>query len=213
MSRETRFFGEHWTRFDRYEIRDWYIRPAPDARKVQYDPWSAYAPQKGKTATERPYHSLLKLVDSLERRPEPTDPLGQEHLEEILDWCRQNGLLGVLPHRVEMATFAKGSGTRFRDRIRFQRTTQGWQYSEPILDRSRVPEPGIFIQYLGSFTVRFETDSQTWATFFPDITGEPKVYPLPGSDEFWAEYGGTGRGIPGRRPEAQKGNRRAARAR
>jgi len=35
----------------------------------------------------------------------------------------------------------------------------------------------------------FEPASETWATFFPDILGEHKVYPMPLTDEFWAEYG------------------------
>ncbi len=189
MKREAKFFGDLWTRFDRYEIRDGYIRPAPNARKVEYEPWSDYAPPKGKTGTERPYHSLVKLVERLERRPDPFKPLGQEHDEEILHWCREHGLLGVLLHRVEMATFVQAPGTGFGPRIRFQRTTRGWQCSEPIFDLKGIPDPGVVIRDLGSFNWRIEPESETWATFFPDISGEHKVYPTPTSDEFWAQYG------------------------
>jgi len=94
-----------WWRFDAYEIRAGYIRPALGAKLMDYNPWIEY--NKNRTPSDQsprrvPYHSLLELVSTLFAQPRLTND-GEKLL---LDWCVRHGLLGVLLQRTSFLTLA-----------------------------------------------------------------------------------------------------------
>src|ERR1035438_9429280 len=100
---QQKIFADYWFRFDRYEIKGGYIRPAPGAKLSQYEPWRTFGAPKGKIGIKQPYEPLLALAKLLD--PDPSD-VGSVRAAEnadhlILEWCSQNGLLGILLHRVE----------------------------------------------------------------------------------------------------------------
>src|SRR5688572_1075878 len=107
-----------WSRFDRYEIRDGYIRPVPGAPYERYDPWEAYHASLVATpgvlesaGAPSPYASLLDLLREVQKevtfslaapgRPYTISPKGEQ---AIVAWCQTYGLLGILPQLVQMVT-------------------------------------------------------------------------------------------------------------
>ena len=52
-----------WRRFNRYEVREGYVRPAEGAELAMYDPWEDYLRGWAKQRNPvPPYRSLLELV-------------------------------------------------------------------------------------------------------------------------------------------------------
>ena len=84
-----------WWKFTRYELKDGYIRPAPDATLSAYDPWSEPPP-----GADTAYASLANLVPR-ERDASDNGTVSPHTAAAVLAWCQQYGLLGVLPQRVE----------------------------------------------------------------------------------------------------------------
>src|SRR5258707_715257 len=109
-----------WWRWSHYVIQAEYIRPAPGARLIRYDPLKIWVetrpPAKSSNqqeSHEAPYQSLLRLLGELRYdspdddpestfRPQDVDlPCGtivrltEESEEKLLKWCAQYGLLGV----------------------------------------------------------------------------------------------------------------------
>jgi hypothetical protein len=91
-----------WWRFDRYEIEDEFIGPAPGAAVQEYSPWDAYHETESQRRTVEPaYVPLLELArkiayrgqDRLRPRYVPTP----EKADLIREWCGEHGLLGILP--------------------------------------------------------------------------------------------------------------------
>jgi hypothetical protein len=85
-------FGGKWERFDRYEVKDGQIQHVEGSRLSSYEPWDAYRTPNGKEAVQQPYHSLLDLINRVDR--------GEMDLNDrdlaIAEWCGRHGLLGVL---------------------------------------------------------------------------------------------------------------------
>lgn len=188
MTRTTKLFGELWTRFERYEIVDGYIRPAPKARQQEYDPWEDYEPLRGKASTVRPYHSLIALSERIEGRDDPFRPLEQEYQDQIVSWCESNGLLGILLHRTEMVTLPQDPKEHLPKTVRYLRTTRGWQTVETLFEWPPSSEfAGVLLRDIGSVRWHVEPLSQTWAEFFPDVA-ERQEYLMPRSPEFWTHY-------------------------
>jgi hypothetical protein len=103
--------GGLWWRFDRYEVRAGYIRPAPGASLQEYDPWQEFGPNRTHSRRDvaPPYQSLLALLDAVSIQPGSSEtPLGFTPKSEtkVLNWCANHGLLGVLPHRVQSVTLS-----------------------------------------------------------------------------------------------------------
>ena len=99
-----------WWRFDRYDIRDGYIRPEPGAKLERYDPWANYRAARGRGRdTDPPFQSLLRLLKRVVIRP-----TGREHLYAltpdsktmVISWCEKYGLLGVLIQRAQAVALA-----------------------------------------------------------------------------------------------------------
>jgi hypothetical protein len=110
-----------WWKFDKYEIRNGYIRPASDARLSEYDPWAKYDQSKRFKDVGPPYLDILKLNTQIgetfpfrlgggivELRPGDNRTIKLSPTVEagLLAWCSHYGLLGVLPHEFHSATLA-----------------------------------------------------------------------------------------------------------
>ena len=97
-----------WFRFDQYEVRDGYIRPAPGANLERYDPWQEYF--QGWEREKRPVQPYLSLDELLKRldfdRSRYPLPLTPESEVEVATWCAKHGLLGLLPHTVQGVVLA-----------------------------------------------------------------------------------------------------------
>jgi predicted RNA-binding Zn ribbon-like protein len=167
-------FGvSRWWKFDQYAIEDGYIRPAPGASLGAFDPWTAH--QDGATP---PYIQLVRLVSEL-----PRDPLVKHHdasgelRSGVLDWCRRNGLLGLLLHEVSSARLGDWA---------VQRGSTGWS-------QSYFPwEPGPYEppwgEVFGESVIgeHFYQSEDYWKKFFPGRVDGFQMLPL--SDEFWSAY-------------------------
>ena len=118
-----------WWRFDRYVIRDGYVRPAARAKLHRYDPWKAFwqfrndarglrqptrrvqlgAPLSPSDWEHPPYKTLSELIQRV--RSESSEPAeaverSPELQRTITTWCAKYGLLGIFPHRASSVTFS-----------------------------------------------------------------------------------------------------------
>jgi hypothetical protein len=90
-----------WWRFSAYEVVAGVIRPARQARLEEYDPWVLYTSSRSGEETVPPYQSLVNLLRSTRFRPfEDGFVLDAESEGELLAWCDEFGLLGILPQRI-----------------------------------------------------------------------------------------------------------------
>lgn len=98
----------YWWRAEEYVIRDGYIRPAPGARFVRYDPWEHYrfARLHGKQEDPAPYQELLGLTDIRFVYRKGGFEAEPDDARRVLEWCNRYGLLGVLLHRVREVRLA-----------------------------------------------------------------------------------------------------------
>ena len=175
-----------WWRFDRYQVRDGYIRPAPRASLEQYDPWKAYWNQ-----TQVPASALVDLVQNVEPKhfldpwPPTWKPTHDQEFE-IARFCEQYGLLGTLLH--ELLSIRLGPHM-------LARTPNGWE------ERGYFYEAGEehYVEI-----VKMEMDGQAttsnekgdWYRYFPHISREEQdrlehewsAPPVPPSTEFWQAY-------------------------
>jgi hypothetical protein len=117
MTRQTQLWSGSWWRFSRYELRGNSIVPAENASIECYDPWDTYLSSR-RQGTPAPYQQLLGLTamrgvvfdqsssewaveERYRDRGETAwdDFLTPSTEREILSWCSQFGLLGILPHK------------------------------------------------------------------------------------------------------------------
>ena len=200
-------FAGQWWKFTRYELKDGYIRPAPDATLSEYDPWSEPPP-----GADTAYASLANLV------PRGWDAgdngtVSPDTAAAVLAWCQQYGLLGVLLRRVEKVvlqawtenegvTPQEWNGTEERwypdqIQVQFRRNSKGWQRApkrDAIVEGKSPPHDpvGVILHPIdGSDEMVFEQFGLTWAPFFPSVPSdqwESYRYPKPLTQEFWALY-------------------------
>jgi hypothetical protein len=199
-----------WWRFSRYEIRDGYIRPAPNARLRRYDPWKIWVETRpvgrrsdGAEPGPTPYRALLEMIKALEYRvvgdgspdftPAQADmlvgPLTEDSESRILEWCARYGLLGILPHRVLQVVFSPRDGVQ----LEYARIGIGWTVIEREQRNPSLPivAPHAIVQPLSGTGLETELLSKTWARFFPDIAAKSQssfAYPQPLTDSFWKIY-------------------------
>lgn len=170
-----KFFPDRWLRFERYEIRDGYIRPIGTPR--HYWPWEGFRAPERKKAIERPYGELVRLADSIPPGTTPSD----SQLDEITHWCEQHGLLAILLHRCESVILPSDSKVYV---AKYERETKGWR-------AVRTPDArftcGAWMRDVGRFNSRFEPLSENWMRYFPDVS-RPQNLPPPFSEPFWREY-------------------------
>ena len=212
----------HWWRFDSYEMKDGYLRPRQGARLHAYDPWELFRDSRKARGADPPYQVLLNLVQglSLEPRPGPGQLLelapGDE--EQIVGWCQQFGLLGLLPHQTMLASLTPRLESLQEDpkvlvptQFHYCRTVEGWVTWDqtaaiprlqnqpkkagtpiPVPERSKSFAPvGAMFRPLHEQLYQHKPLSQTWGPFFPDGSGdvaESYPYPAPLTKEFWLTY-------------------------
>lgn len=129
-----------WWRFERYELRDGLICPAPGAKLEQYSPWDGFN-MASPSRSEEPYQRFLGLIDDLKFEPEANGSVRPTADSEarLLAWCSEFGLLGVLVHeaihvslapRWRPSNFIKGARGELAlspDARTFSRVGGGWQ--------------------------------------------------------------------------------------
>jgi hypothetical protein len=168
--RDKNLFPDWWWRFDRYEIHQGYIRPAPGAAVETYSPWELYKVPAKKEAITQPYHTLFRLTE-----------MGQPERErELLSWCSKFGLLGVLLHRSESVSVPGSRGL-----ATYTREVGGWR---ALTDFSADAGASCaLVRSLGEYQPTPQPVGQTWGPFFPGLSN-PSDYPPPFSEDFWREY-------------------------
>ncbi len=200
-----------WPCFDRYEVRDGYIRPAPDATLRFDDPWTDYRRTANVPGTGRPpYGALVDLVNTFQLEPAagpgPLRVPTAATAERLAAWCGQHGLLGVLLQRVQMVTLAPRydcpSPAERGIAIcqdQYTRTSRGWTQSRRSGRRARHARAGTsvpaqevprnwptahaVVQDLCTGAWQVERLSTTWGRFVINDTD-----PAPLSDAFWRAY-------------------------
>jgi hypothetical protein len=194
-------FADRWYRFDRYQILDGYIRPAPNAELIPYEPWKDFRTLVGKEGIKQPYESLVHLVRKVEGDRSNARSIRLQGASEdcLLEWCSQHGLLGLLLSRIETADLhtedraappeLKVDGS-VRQSTRFVRTNRGWSHFTllPLHD----VKPGVYLRSkLSDFEITFESLSSSWGPYFPDVPVDKRdeyQYPMPFTAEFWMQY-------------------------
>src|SRR5690242_9748820 len=182
-----------WWRFDRYQIKDSSIQPAPGARLEWYDPWAEFGTSRKYNDVPPPYQSLLRLAPELRpqapRFPDRVAPAAQE---SIVEWCQKYGPLGVLLSQWEAVTLAaqRGEAAQFTSTryVRaFGQQIYEIQSSGDFGDR----KPSVLLHGLDDLTLVEEPLDQTWSKFFPGVEGAKRKsypYPPPYTDEFCQLY-------------------------
>ena len=196
-----------WWKFTRYELKDGYIRPAPDATLSEYDPWSEPPP-----GADTAYASLANLVPRGWNAGN-NGTVSPDTAAAVLAWCQQYGLLGVLLQRIEKvvlqawtedekAILQEWNGTeeerdRYQIRVQFRRNPRGWQ---PVIEQDVIVEgespphdrAGVMLHPIDdSVEMVFEPFGKTWARFFPSVPHDQREsyrYPVPLTQKFWALY-------------------------
>ncbi len=176
-----------WWRFSDYLIRDGLILPSPGATLESYDPWEGYAAAQRRGATaETPYQSLVRLVAEVDFQV--GGRLRPEGRAAILAWCRQYGLLGLLPHYYDLLP----AGVDLVDDRRFY-----WSYVWDAGEWEKVTDSEMPWMYrstewapLGNrVSVAKEEDLLRFFPRLPHAAGNELDLPEPLSHEFWEQYG------------------------
>lgn len=107
---EDTVFEGKWWRFDAYEIRDGYIRPAEGAALRTDEPLANFQVTRAERKeargpeTKPPYVSLINAIEKVEYGDNGLLVPSAE--QSLLEWCQAHGLLGLLTHEVQQASFA-----------------------------------------------------------------------------------------------------------
>lgn len=193
-----------WLRFNRYEVQDKCIVPAPKARRVLYDPWSA---------TPRPYEAL---ADVLAARDSP-HLVGEqpEVVAKVLAWCNRYGLLGTLLNRTAMLTLAprwersrhlKALKMNAIQQLTYSKICGGWQTQlTESVEGTQQPAGQVPSQWpsgartahaliapIEGGAAEFESLDRTWGHHFPRVPEylrQEYNYPAPQTPAFWKGYG------------------------
>lgn len=177
-----------WWRFDRYEIRDGHVVPAPGAVLEEYSFFDELERSKqemekgtrGRWDGPAPHVEFANLSDD----------------ESILAWVHRFGLLGILPHLMRQARFSNGVVftknwiTGGWDADPDLTTTEGFEALAAVRNEGATlygrPPGMVTMAYWdgGEHTVPAERE---FGRYF--LGGVPKNgYPKPLSEEFWHYY-------------------------
>lgn len=91
--------GSFWPRFSAYAVTKTpllMIRPTVDATLDPYDPWKADRAADGEE--ERPYKQLMRIAQRVRSRGGARLDMARRDRQQVEQWVRSNGLLGILPH-------------------------------------------------------------------------------------------------------------------
>ena len=203
-----------WRRWSAYEIRNGVILPGSGAALDRYAPWDFYTYNPKQKSEERyPYLELVHLADRATSQQWKVDALTDEQEGEIVSWCASNGLLGVLPHRVEHVFLQPRWASRLHEPDIVQPTQVSFhkrhRWAEmramgpgeggvegALVDDAHLAglftAPGVLLRDLDRPFYRMEPFGQTWSDYFPSIPSseiERFAYPAPLKDSFWEIYG------------------------
>jgi hypothetical protein len=185
--------GEWW-RFNRYEIKDGVIQPAPDAHLEWYDPWAPFRETKKYKDVPSPYQGLLQVVAKLDfTSPGRLSRLTDASQRTVLDWCQRNGLLGVLLARWEALTLAPQPSGGF-DFVSIRYVRAYGQVVEQIRSKGDdvgTWEPNVLLHGLNDVRLVEESPEKTWRQFFPTVSRARAYayqYPSPYTEEFCRLY-------------------------
>jgi len=156
MAEDYRLNLRPWCCFSKYEIKGGCIQPTKKAKLKTYDPWNVYEEErKNRKGRRTPYESLIELIGSLtfQVTDEKLYELTPKSESNLLHWCSQYGLLGILPHRSLMARLVPRWDTIHPDDtgdllFPFQdtliRTNTGWKHvgSAKVVGESALPLRG-----------------------------------------------------------------------
>lgn len=191
------FFADRWYRFNRYEIKGDYIRPAAGAELISYEPWKIFRSPEGKEGIKQPYEPLLQLARNIDLDYD-TVRLLEGGEDRILEWCAQHGALGLLLHQVETVILSPEERiVPFSRRPRlmstkYSRTNSGWSTERVLPAPFSAERPGVYLRReLAGFGLKFEVLSKTWGSYFPDVPRDEQdkfQYPMPFTPEFWWRY-------------------------
>jgi hypothetical protein len=224
MQRTARSFDVSggWTRWSRYELRNGRLRPAEGAELIRYDPWADFRANEGKYRTIRqPYQKLLQLGHDLTAAESKGARISigqfsgaQNEMDQlILDWCNENGLLGLLPtfgHTIRLP-FQKISLRRGRrsqqalQQMIYKRSGGTWRAEQHVLLTSWafLEDPRLRGRPLGPGYIWYDWETQRYEDlvlgqledFFEQAidsspSRKPKAFipPRPGSEDFWTHY-------------------------
>jgi hypothetical protein len=147
---ETRVRGAWWRHREYVFGRGGVIRPVDGAQPHAYDPWAGYElrpllprPKGKKLSLPRPYLSLATLVSELEFADDAVgyfQALSAKSRAHVLQWHRDNGPLGVLPHRLLEAAICSEtlSPADPPDTVFVRTTSRGW-VKRPLRPRRLPP--------------------------------------------------------------------------
>lgn len=127
----------YWWRFDRYEMKEGYLRPKQGAGLHAYDPWALFRESRTARGADPPYQLLLNLVQGLSLKPRPGPghllELAPDDEDRVIGWCQKFGLLGLLPHQTIAASLAprwepmpENPAALVATQLHFSRTVEGW---------------------------------------------------------------------------------------
>jgi len=204
--------GNNWWRYSEYIIENSKLRPAPEAVSEPYDPWEGYFEWrenwKGKTP---PYMDFIELIfdkevednmvevlDEYTSRGDIEDSLSSYTVNKILDWSKNNGMLGILPHQLQAVYFKPKNSISFS----YNKTGDGWNYGYTQLKTENwSTEDNILRINLqpfnfdgNGFREQFDNGAFDYLEdFMENLNGEildqdNVLFPLPLSDEFWTFY-------------------------
>jgi hypothetical protein len=184
--------GEWW-RFDRYEIKDGAIQPAPGAHLEWYDPWLPFRETKKYKDVPSPYQGLLQLAANLEfTSPGRLSRLAHSSEAAVLDWCQKNGPLGILLARWESLTLApQPSGDFDFVSIRYVRAYGQQVYTIRSSGDLGIRNPSLLLHGLNDLDLVEEPPEKTWRQFFPTVSrarANKYPYPMPYTEEFCRLY-------------------------
>jgi hypothetical protein len=187
-----------WWRAQNYEIRDGCIRPTRFAVVRPFDPWSGDWEHSGRRIAEPPYVRLVELAHLLPTPGDDAVELTKQQETQLLKWCSENGLLGLLPHMVLHVSIVSASspGTR-GERVTMSRRYDEWfplveMDEEPTDQQPRDwPRSQVLLEPIGGGEPLSQSLTETWANFFPDVAAEEREaydYPAPLTVSFWRQY-------------------------
>ena len=180
-----------WWRFSRYEVRGRLVCPAPDAELKTYSPWEEFEAGSSKADKRRlhpPYERLMALFPSEEKDGTPSERKLPREIDEegLLNWCKDYGLLGVLPQQTLSITLPP-CGNPPEAQVTYVRTNSGW--------RALVRALGNPVKPVALCEIKGEPEQleigRAIGRFFPSVPIESKGsydYPVPLSKPFWRKY-------------------------
>lgn len=207
---------EGWIRFDDYEIFEGNIRPVRGCGYEVYDPWTPpdnFGPINANAndlCTD--FLNLSRRLKKIRQAGATKTDIEQQEIECVLQWCRGNGLLGLLPEKILSVNFQPTVLSSVNAQGKHPVVQLNWRFAQSVwvgtakmldhLDHMPLEGEKIGLEVDATFNsvVRdiwsgemrclepFELDA-LFSNYFPNFKSSPKQHvALPALLEFWEEY-------------------------